>query len=393
MLEGRDILCFGPTDWWHMNPSCTTHIMRRLSTWNRILYVNPFSSDLPARPTRGLGRRVLRKALSCLGGLRRVNVALHTFSPVFLPRHGHPTIDRLNNLGVRTQLRAVLRVLGMRPDLLWLENPRAADALDWFPMTPSLYHVSDAFAECPYTRYPHSLRAREGRLTRRCDLLVCASLPLFETKRALRNGAVHYIPHGVDYARFAAAAAARAPSPWLRDVPRPIAGYFGTLTAQNDIELLEYCVRKAPDVSFVFAGTTTAGDYSDLRAHTNVHFTGQVPYDDIPALAAGCDVCLLPWRITPWIQHCNPLKLMEYFAAGCPVVSVPIPQVQAVAGALVSIAATPADFLAAIRRELADSDPQRRAGRIALAARHDWSHQLALLSAAVERALLPRART
>ena len=164
MLRGRDILCFGPGDWWHMNPSCTTHIMRRLSTCNRILYVNPFSSDLPARPTRGIGRRVLRKAVSCLRGLRRVSGTLHTFSPVFLPRQGHRTIDCLNNLSVRGQLSAVIRLLGMRPNLLWLENARAADALDWFPGIPSVYHVSDAFAECPYTQDHETLRAREERL-------------------------------------------------------------------------------------------------------------------------------------------------------------------------------------------------------------------------------------
>ena len=126
-------------------------------------------------------------------------------------------------------------------------------------------------------------------------MLVCVSLPLFEAKRTLRNGAAHYLPHGVEYDRFAEATVARVASPWLLGLPHPIAGYFGTLTAQNDIALLEACAQAAPEISFVLAGTTTAGNYSGLRQLPNVHFTGKVPYDDIPALAAGFDVCLLPW--------------------------------------------------------------------------------------------------
>ncbi len=358
--------------------------MRRLATTNHILYVNPFSSDLPTRPTRGLGRRVMRKAASCLRGLRRVSPSLHTFSPVFLPLQGHRAIDRLNNLSVQAQLRIVAQILGIRPDLLWLENPRAAEALDWFGGVRSVYHVSDAFAECPYTRDGASVRAREERLTRESSVLVCVSQTLFEAKRAVRNGAVHYLPHGVEFDRFAQAAATRSSSPWLRGVRRPIAGYFGTLTAQNDIELLEYCARTAPDISYVFAGTITAGDYSRLRARPNVVFTGKLPYEDIPALAAAFDVCLLPWRMSDWIRHCNPLKLMEYLAAGRPVVSVPIPQVQALAGTLVSFASEPREFLAAIRRELASDGPERARQRQALAQSHDWTAVVEKLSKILE---------
>jgi len=39
----------------------------------------------------------------------------------------------------------------------------------------------------------------------------------------------------------------------LADMPRPVAGYYGTLTVHNDIESLLWCAEKLPDVSFVFA--------------------------------------------------------------------------------------------------------------------------------------------
>ena len=130
MISAQHILCFGPGDWWHMNPSCTRHIMRRLADRNTVLYVNPFSADLPGRGAsrRGLAQRVGRKLRSLARCLRRADQRLYTFTPFFIPAQGNPRIDRLNNALIRAQLRGVCRMLGVRPSLLWLENPRAADA-------------------------------------------------------------------------------------------------------------------------------------------------------------------------------------------------------------------------------------------------------------------------
>jgi glycosyltransferase involved in cell wall biosynthesis len=380
-LRGQDILCFGPTDWWHRNPSCTSHIMQRLAEWNRVLYINPFSADLPAGISRGLGRRVWRKLRSTLVCFRKVRDRLYTFSPVFVPRHGRPTIDRINNALLQAQIRSVCRLLSMRPTIVWFENPRAADALDWYTGALKVYHVSDLFTACRYTRDRKTLEKREARLTMESDALICVSHALEQAKRRMRDGDVHYLPHGVDFPRFHAAGEARPPYPELADLPRPIAGYYGTLTASNDIELLQYCAESAPDISFVLGGTITQGDYSGLQSLPNVRFLGQVPYERVPALAANFDVCLLPWKLSEWIRHCSPLKFYEYLASGRPIVSVPIPQVLADAERLVGVAETPADFLVAIRRELAEDNDTRRDARIDLAERHDWERQLEQLSA------------
>jgi hypothetical protein len=46
ILQNQDIVCFAPGDWWGMNPSCTTHIMKKLAEKNKVIYINPISSDL-----------------------------------------------------------------------------------------------------------------------------------------------------------------------------------------------------------------------------------------------------------------------------------------------------------------------------------------------------------
>lgn len=327
----------------------------------------------------GASSRIVRKLKSFARAVRRESPALTTLSPIFLPWQGTKFVDQLNNNGVWLQVSTLLKLLGTRPDLLWIENPRASDALDWFPNVPSVYHVSDAFWECPYTRDKSALRRRDEELTKRCGVVICVSDELFAIKARVRSSALYYLGHGVDYERFAAAAASGARSPHLEGLAQPIVGYFGTLTNQNDIPLLEWCATNAPDISFVFGGTVTGGDYGPLRRLPNTRFLGQVPYDEIPALAVGFGVCILPWRQTEWIRHCNPLKTYEYFASGRPIVSVPINEVQRIGGDLVSFAATPEEFLNAIRWELSNDNPARADARQQLAEPRSWErHHSAL---------------
>ena len=246
--------------------------------------------------------------------------------------------------------------------------------------------MSDLFADCPYTRDRDVIRERDALLTERSDLCVCVSRPLLEIKAASARGTAEYLPHGVDFKKFRAAASQATP-PELAGIAQPIAGYFGTLTAQNDIELLTWCAKSSPGISFVFAGTITAGDYSALQRLPNVHFIGNVPLERIPSLAAGFDVCLLPWKLSAWIEHCNPLKFLEYMASGRPIVSVPIPQVVETAGDSISVASDKREFCEAITWELTHDTPERRHRRIAIAEGHDWSRHQEQLSALIETAL------
>ncbi len=375
MIKGYDIVCFAPSDWWAMNPSCTTHIMRALSAENRILYINPFSSDLlagagPGR-RKGLGARITRKLRSLGRGLRRPVANLYVYSPAFLPIQGGGFSDAFNNLCLRAQIKGVCRLLRVRRPVLWLENVRAADAMPWFTPQATVYHVSDLFATDMYSSNTSKLQARERHISGESDLLICVSRELYERKRRERNN-VHYLPHGVDFKLFRRAAESGPPLPEVARIPKPIAGYFGTMTMHNDIEMMLYCARNLPDVSFVFAGQITAGDYSELGRLRNVHLLGRLPYEKIPQLCATFDICMLQWKMCDWIRNCNPLKMLEYMASGNPIVSVEISEVQQYRD-VVSIARNKEEFCDAIRWELRNDTEARRRKRIAIASRHSWT--------------------
>jgi len=378
MLHGNCIICFAPSDWWGMNPSCTTHIMSKLAKHNKVLYINPFSSDLLG-VKKGIGKRIPRKLKSIAKCLRRPKKNLYVFSPIFFPLHGNRVVDNINNVLLKMQIRLACRLAGINEPILWIENPRSADMIELFDSKLVVYHVSDHFDKCRYISNKVKLQDREKNITDSSDLLICVSQALYEDKSAQHDN-VFYLPHAVDYGLFQDAAENNACLDELSNIPRPIIGYYGTMSASNDIELLLWCARHLPKMSFVLAGQITGGDYSDLEKLPNVYLLGKLPYEKIPALCANFDVCMLQWKMTEWIRCCNPLKLMEYMASGRPIVSVPIDEVVKKYSDVVSLAYNKKEFCNAIVCELQNDTPERSKKRIEIAFEHSWDKHIEKIS-------------
>jgi hypothetical protein len=64
----------------------------------------------------------------------------------------------------------------------------------------------------------------------------------------------------------------------------------------------------------------------------NIHRLGPKPYSDLPAYAKGFDIAILPFAVNELTLSANPLKIREYLAAGLPVVSTAIPEVEKLCG-------------------------------------------------------------
>jgi glycosyltransferase involved in cell wall biosynthesis len=329
---------------------------------------------------------MLRKAKSTLKFFRKVDHNFYVVSPLFVPLHGFRLLDVFNNALLIIQLRLIMFLLKVKKPLLWVENIRCADIISHFRWEAIIYHVSDRFEECSYTHNKEKLRQREQYVSKNSDLLICTSRQLYNLKRKEYSNA-YYLPHGADFVLFRQAAENGCPLRELRHIEHPIAGYFGMLTAQNDIDLLTYCVFALPEVNFVFVGHVTAGDYRRLRKQPNVTFFDRMPYEKMPQLCAAFDVCLLPWKMTRWIIDCSPLKLFEYMAAGKPIVSVPIPEVADNYADLVSIAFTKKQFSRAIKWELENDNLKRKQKRIAIARANSWENHNKYLSDMIEQFL------
>lgn len=392
MLKNQSIICFAPSDWWGMNPSCTTHIMRRLAASNKVLYINPFSSDLlgvTKSQRKGFWKRFSRKLHSMTKWLKRPEHNLYVFSPIFIPIQGKQSIDRLNNRILAWQIKLAGRIAGIKKPLLWIENLRAADLLEYFRGHVKLYHVSDLFCHDGYISNKDIQLQREKKVADASDVILCVSRELYALKKRDYSN-IQYLPHGVDFELFHKASEEQIVPEEVRNVPHPIAGYFGTLTGSNDIALWEYCAAQLPHVSFILAGRVTGGDYSTLQAMKNVYMPGHVPYEKIPALCANFDVCMMNWKMSPWIRSCNPLKMFEYMASGRPIVSVAIQEAQQY-NDIISIASDAEGFCRLLLWELTHDTPQRSQKRIDIARQHDWQRKILDVSKIIEGTLKSKA--
>ena len=110
-------------------------------------------------------------------------------------------------------------------------------------------------------------------------------------------------------------------------MPRPRVGYVGGLDRHTfDPELLVDVARRLPDVGFLLVGPSTLPEgWCPLP---NVTQLGQRPYEQVAGYMAACDVLIMPWNRSPWIEACNPIKLKEYLAVGRPVVSAPFAELR-----------------------------------------------------------------
>jgi glycosyltransferase involved in cell wall biosynthesis len=218
-----------------------------------------------------------------------------------------------------------------------------------------LYYCVDeytAFSGVP----TQSLAALERELLEKADLVIVSADRLYQSK-SRSNPRTVLVRHGVDFEHFRTALdpATRIPEEIAR-LPRPILGYFGLMGSDwVDVDLLARVAREFPQGSLVLIGKVTTMDTAPFQGLANVHFLGRKPYEELPAYCKGFDVALIPFPISEVTLNANPLKAREYLAAGLPVVSTAIPEVEVLGQC--RIGADADGFIAQITEALASPGP------------------------------------
>ncbi|HET6946283.1 MAG TPA: glycosyltransferase [bacterium] len=380
-MTGRLVICIAPTEWdgaWQRYHE----MMRRLAaSGNTVLVVDSLYRIMPPLPRSRAGAvRLVRKAWEVIRRMRFtprwVEPHLAVLTPPVLPGSLHAVTSPF----LRAALRRFARTRG-RP-VLWCAFPAPGiDALAR-ALAPVLtvYDCASAFGEDPAV--PAAVVEAEARLLRLADLVFTDSRNLWEHHRAA-HARCHWIPTGVDAGRFAAED---------RRPPRgsqPVVGYVGTVHAWLDVDLIEAVARRRPLWRFVFAGPLRErAALSRLQSLPNVELIGAQPHDALPSLLAGFAVTWIPYRITPFTRYVFPTKMLEYLAAGTPVVSTDLAEVRAFAPP-VRIAPDAAGMAAALEAAMQDPDPG--AGRD-LAMHYDWTAQMAAVHRHLDGALASAGR-
>jgi glycosyltransferase involved in cell wall biosynthesis len=413
MVESR--VCVAFTKDWDDVPTCTTHILRRMGLTESVLWVNSIGMR---KPSLGGGRDWRRIWRRIAGGVRRAEWKenkLSVLTPVLVPKAESRTARWVNRHLMRWQLEREAGKCGVGGAEYWCFVPNAGDVLPLDMRRADrgsriIYYCVDDWSE--FKQYDTAwLAQKERELLARADVVFTPSRYLQEKCRrvvselqgcrvaGLQGGGdqlsvvgrqvappppapeVHYMPHGVEHGKFAAALKGETVVPGdVADLAGTVVGFYGNLYPWVDFSLIERLAEARPTWSFVLIGHAYC-DVSGLQRHANVHLLGRREHDMLPAYCKAFDAAMIPYRMDdPRMQSVNPVKAKELLAAGVPIVAADIPEMRGY-GADALLCRTTEEWLVALDEQV---DRQDRAAISAKMRCEDWSEKVRQLRAIVD---------
>jgi glycosyltransferase involved in cell wall biosynthesis len=322
-LRGRDMICFGHD--WTGDPLSKTHLMRILSRENRVLWINSIGYRAPTASARDV-KRAWNKLKAFAEPVKEVEKNIWVLNPLAIPAYGIPWMRNVNRELLKLQIKRAMRRLRFARPIDWVFTPTAAVVAGSLGESTIVYYCVDEFTA--FTGIAGQLAELEQKLLRRADVVFVSAESLRESK-SKGNPRTILVRHGVDLEHFKKALdpATQIPDE-IAKLPKPVIGYFG-LMAEDwiDIPLMEAVAKHFSQGSLVLLGKVTT-DISRLTNLPNVHALGRKPFSTLPAYSKGFDVAINPFPLNEVTRNANPLKVREYLAAGLPVVSTRIPEVE-----------------------------------------------------------------
>lgn len=259
-------------------------------------------------------------------------------------------LHRLRSQG-RFQRRLLKAMAANRPDIILVRHIKLACALHraW-PDLPLAYEAHEVFADTTESRRPTRTAVTEACAVMGAKLLLANSAAtaarLAERYPAARPAVV--LPNGV---RLPATQPAKD---WSRIRQEII--YTGSLFGWKGVDDLVTAAAFLPGCRITIVGGSAA-DVEKLRKKApatgaDLVFTGHLPHGEVQQRLAAACIAVLPNRPDPDSAFTSPLKLFEYMAAGCAVVSTDLPSIREILGetdAVWAEAGNPASLGAAIR--------------------------------------------
>lgn len=385
-LSGQSILCFAPGPWRDMWRN-RHQIMVRLARDNTVLWVEP---RLSLRHTL---RQLPQLKRSLAPHLEHVRDGLYVFhNPAALPANAPLGAGAVSSAMYQTAIRRAMEQAGMSHPILWLYLPEMADIIGEYGERLVVYHVVDeysAYGGIPATYLP-TMQALEEQLLQRADVVFVTAPALLQSKgRFSRN--VYLVPNAVDFDAFQRTLALHPLPEAMTSLARPLIGYVGAINDKLDYALLAEVALARPQWTLALVGPPDVRLPEDVTGLDllcklpNVRLLRAVGVSDVPRYIAGCDVCLLPYKVNERTRNISSLKLYEYLACGKPVVSTDVPAArEAMDEAKVAVDAR--TFVEAVEHALAD-EPQAAQRRKRIAAANTWEQRIESMGAVLAKYL------
>lgn len=376
MLAGEQVVCLASLPLGG-RPSTWAHLARVLARTNEVLFVDPPTNLLRAPNIRG-------RFLPAADGIAVYEPPSHL--PYSTPLRRRIT-GGLNRRRYSAAVGKAVRELGWSRPIIWHSMPTMFSAGVISAVEPGveILHVTDDV--WAYPDFGPVDEAELRQVAERADLVV-ATTPAIAARLSSYGVTAELLEQGVDVALFAPVAehAVEVAGP-LRSLRRPRLGFVGQLDWRLDIDTLVELASAEGSVVLVGPSALDADAMQRLRA-AGCQLFPEVAYGDVPQWLAGIDVALVPYRPTDAVKGSRPLKLLDYLAAGLPVVSTDIPAARDLAPA-VALATGPAEFRSATAQLWRESGSSEQ--RVDVARAHSWEQRAEEFSAMISAAREKRA--
>lgn len=324
-----DLLCFSHLRWnfVYQRPQ---HLMTRFAKHRRVFFFEEPIYDAPSQ-------------------YNEISEDPETGVCVVTP---HITSDTQNSSEpLRHLLQIFMASMEIRDHVAWYYTPLSLQFSDHLRSDLVVYDCMDELSSFKFA--PPALKEWEKKLFARADLVFTGGMHLYEAKKSLHPN-VHGVPSGIDIEHFISARKFDKDPDDQQAIPHPRIGFYGVVDERFNIDLLASVAEQKRQWHFVVIGPTAKIDPASLPKANNIHFLGMKDYDELPSYLAGWDVAMMPFALNEATKYISPTKTPEFLAAGKPVVSTSIHDVVHPYGdkRLVSIADTPAEFVAAIEQYL-----------------------------------------
>lgn len=367
----KTIVCFSSTDWDFLKQR-PQHLFEKFRDMGfRIIHINytkarlqldrSFTSKNPNDLLDLVRDQLLRV-------IREVEPGIFVVTPIeAIVDNSGKSVEVLRHF-----VNQVMRLFSPNKYICWILAPGWAPVLPIH--SPNCLKVYDCVDEhSGFNPSPITL-AREEAILRSSDVVFVTSQPLAESKR-IAASSVYLVPNGVNRDTF------RGEFPEPRDlcnIPHPRIGFVGAIARWVDLQLIRDLAANEPNWSIVLIGPSFT-DTSCLNL-PNIYMLGSKPYEQLPGYYRHLDCGIIPFKTDDVLAHnSNPIKLLEYMAAGLPVVSTPIPESKRMCPAV--RVAEPSGFVAAIKSALSEKTAQRASDGSQFAPTSESTYREELLNA------------
>ncbi len=374
--DGGPVVVFLPMNDWHSRMQRTQHLTLALAKRGyRCVYLNPhLGREFPGRFRPDHAAQVTQLH----PGLFELHVHLPR-EPVFHHRLlsaeetsllAHAARGLLHQLGPSRIVQIVSLPVWMKLAQILRQSHSAPIVYDCHDYLPGFRGIAPAILQV------------EPELFRTSDLVICSANALRERAQSFGVPESHCV-----LIRNAAAAEFLTTNCAEPKPAHPIrVGYVGALDSWFDVESLHAAAAAHPEWQFHLAGRVENPAVGKLSSFPNVHLAGEISFSRLPELLCSFTVAIIPFLLNPLIRATDPIKVYEYLAAGLPIVSSELPELERF-GDLIARYRDPPDFVRKIELAARQNDAITVEQRREAARRATWEQRAAELAGHIEALL------